>query len=341
MDTHFENALAALSYAGEQDKTALDREKTTAVYYAQDHQFFNTFKELFFIQPIYSEHIKLLNSGFSVFARMPKRSVNRVIYFAQKHKEKTFADLADIADYLSENGILLFVAPKAIGGRSIAEWVIKLFGQGEIISKRHSVVCAVRKSSATIDRNILNIWQSYGQKKIVEGGYFTRAGVFSSERIDQGSKILIETIANEALDKEIADFGAGYGYISKELLNRYSNITKMALYEADYNALELAKENIIDKRSEYHWSDITDYSLAKRFDAVVMNPPFHSGYKKDSAVGEAFIKAAAKALKKDGRLYLVANRKLGYETLLKELFNKTLIMCQKDGYKVIKCHLKQ
>ena len=50
-----------------------------------------------------------------------------------------------------------------------------------------------------------------------------------------------------------------------------------------------------------------------------MNPPFHSGQAADVDLGRAFLTSAAAALKRGGKLFLVANRQLPYESALDDL----------------------
>ena len=47
--------------------------------------------------------------------------------------------------------------------------------------------------------------------KSVEGGYVTRAGVFSADGIDRGSALLASRLPKD-LKGRIADLGAGWGY---------------------------------------------------------------------------------------------------------------------------------
>jgi 16S rRNA (guanine1207-N2)-methyltransferase len=53
-----------------------------------------------------------------------------------------------------------------------------------------------------------------------------------------------------------------------------------------------------------------------------MNPPFHTARAPDPALGAAFIRAAHRGLLPDGVLYMVANRHLPYEPVLKALFRQ-------------------
>ena len=72
----------------------------------------------------------------------------------------------------------------------------------------------------------------------------------------------------------------------------------------------------------------------KDLDFIVSNPPFHEGGGEDKALGQAFIRAAAAALRKSGTLWLVANRHLPYEAILAESFAKVRLVGEGGGYKV-------
>jgi 16S rRNA (guanine1207-N2)-methyltransferase len=64
-----------------------------------------------------------------------------------------------------------------------------------------------------------------------------------------------------------------------------------------------------------HWHDVTT-GLPGPFDAILMNPPFHTGQATDVDLGRAFLKVAFASLKRGGKLLLVANRQLPYEAVL-------------------------
>ena len=89
------------------------------------------------------------------------------------------------------------------------------------------------------------------------------------------------------------------------------------MFEADSRALQCARKNLADSRCEihYHWHDVT-IGLPGIYDAIIMNPPFHTGQTTDVDLGRAFLKSAAAALKRGANLLLVANRQLAYEGVL-------------------------
>jgi 16S rRNA (guanine1207-N2)-methyltransferase len=170
------------------------------------------------------------------------------------------------------------------------------------------------------------------------GSFLSRPGVFAWDRIDAASALLAEHLPGD-LRGEVADLGAGWGYLGLQLLARCPGVAALDLYEADARALELARANLqataVRGPLAFHWHDGAA-GLPRRYDAIVSNPPFHAqGRDERPELGRAFIAAAAAALQPGGRLYLVANRHLPYEAVLDASFGSVRTLAQRDGFKVI------
>lgn len=150
------------------------------------------------------------------------------------------------------------------------------------------------------------------------GEWQTAAGVFSADGPDLGSELLLAALP--ALKGRVADLGAGWGYLSAGVLAKSPDLKELHLVEADAVALDCAKVNVADGRAKFHWADALKPLPGAPYDAVVMNPPFHQSRAADPGLGRGFIAAAAGALTPGGCLWLVANRHLGYDALLSELF---------------------
>jgi len=117
----------------------------------------------------------------------------------------------------------------------------------------------------------------------------------------------------------LADLGAGWGFLAAEVLRRCPAIERLDLFEADARALDCARQNLAPYASKhsisYHWHDLRA-GLSDHYDTIVMNPPFHTGHATNVDLGRAFLLAAIAALNPGGRLFLVANRHLPYESVL-------------------------
>ncbi len=156
--------------------------------------------------------------------------------------------------------------------------------------------------------------------QIVEGGFQTLPGVFSANGPDVGSALLAAALPPD-LKGRIVDLGAGWGYLSRTILDRPS-VQELDVVEAEQDALDCAVVNIADPRARFHWADARTFRPARPAHAVVMNPPFHTGREADVSLGLAFLKAAAGMLVPDGSLWMVSNRHLPYDTSLHTLFKR-------------------
>jgi 16S rRNA (guanine1207-N2)-methyltransferase len=76
--------------------------------------------------------------------------------------------------------------------------------------------------------------------------------------------------------------------------------------------------------------------VAQRYDAIVMNPPFHTGRAAEPGLGQALIAAAARALRKGGTLLMVANRQLPYEADLVKHFARVEKLAQEETFKIFR-----
>ncbi|MBY6121687.1 methyltransferase [Mameliella alba] len=164
-------------------------------------------------------------------------------------------------------------------------------------------------------------------------GDLTAPGIFSADGPDPASQALAKALPS-TLKGRFADLGAGWGWLSRQILARES-VTELHLVEAEKAALDCARENVTDTRAQFHWADATDWTPASALDGVIMNPPFHQGRKADPDIGRAFITSAARILAPHGRLWLVANRHLPYEATLAESFRETTEIGGDNRFKIL------
>jgi len=164
-------------------------------------------------------------------------------------------------------------------------------------------------------------------------GFLTAPGDFSVDGADPGSEMLANALPGR-LPKRMADLGAGWGYLSRAVLSR-DGVSELHLVEAECMALGRARRNVDDPRARFHWADVSSFSVFPPLDGIVTNPPFHSGRRVDLSQGYAFIEAAARLLRRSGRLWLVANRHLPYEPKLRRRFRKSFEITGNGRFKVL------
>lgn len=164
-------------------------------------------------------------------------------------------------------------------------------------------------------------------------GFQTLPGVFSADGPDRGS-VLLAGVLPAKLGSKVADLGAGWGFLAAEILKR-PGVKRLDLVEAEADALDCARVNVTDERARFHWADATGWRPETLLDAVVMNPPFHTGREADAGLGAAFIRAARRMLAPDGSLWLVANRHLPYDAVLAESFLMVQDVAGDGAFRVI------
>lgn len=165
----------------------------------------------------------------------------------------------------------------------------------------------------------------------------TAPGIFSADGVDPASHMLAQALPTD-LPARMADFGAGWGYLSAAILAR-TGPEILHLVEAEHDALAAARRNISDPRAQFHWADATTFTLPDALGGIVMNPPFHVGRDARPDLGLAFIAAAARALGTRGQLWLVANRHLPYEPALTQRFTHLTVLAEDTRFRV--WHAKQ
>jgi 16S rRNA (guanine1207-N2)-methyltransferase len=164
------------------------------------------------------------------------------------------------------------------GARSGEADMQRLLGPVHNLSKHHCRVFWATLREETLNRTLLEEWlQLDAPRPIADGRFVSRPGVFAWDRIDAASELLVAHLPND-LTGRVADLGAGFGYLSAEVLARCPRVTSLDLYEADARALELARSNLSNANEaapkvDYFWHDVTA-GLPHRYDAIVMNPPF-------------------------------------------------------------------
>jgi len=234
--------------------------------------------------------------------------------------------LAQALRVLAPGGRLTALAPKDKGGTRLAKELDALGCAPRESARRHHRFCdAVRPDRP----EGLEAAIAAGAPQIAPAlGLWSQPGVFSWDRADPGSALLLRNLP--PLAGVGADFGCGVGVLARAVLQTPA-VRRLSLIDIDRRAVEAARRNIDDVRADFAWRDLRAGGAGlETLDFVVMNPPFHDRGEEDRGLGAAFIRAAASALKPKGVCWLVANRHLPYEALL----TPARQVVQADGYKV-------
>jgi 16S rRNA (guanine1207-N2)-methyltransferase len=245
-----------------------------------------------------------------------------------KHKEENFANIARGWSLLEPGGTLACAGANDDGAASLEKQVRKAFGLDDTLSKFHSRVFWLTRN----EKEPPSYWCGLGRLQPVgDSSWLSKPGIFSWDRVDDGSALLARHLPAD-LAGHVADFGCGWGYLARQML--HPGVTRLDLIDAEHLALDAARANITDPRASFHWLDLTREPAPARYDAIACNPPFHTGRASTPALGKNVIEAAARALKPGGRFYIVANRGLPYEPILKAHFSSFETLADNNKFRV-------
>ena len=165
----------------------------------------------------------------------------------------------------------------------------------------------------------------------------TDRGVFSSSRIDPGTKYLLQNAPTPDGTVETAlDLGCGYGPIARTLVHRFP---KAEIWATDVNsrARLLTEKNVGGLGVNVEHPDNIDDSI--RFDLIWSNPPIRIGKTKLYEMLEIWLQR----LSDDGEAILVVQKHLGADSLAKWLATvpfRVDRLSSKSGYRLLKVTVK-
>ena len=161
-------------------------------------------------------------------------------------------------------------------------------------------------------------------------------GIFSKDSLDDGTRLLLETIAQADLGLKILDLGCGVGPIGL-ILAHLDPKRHVSLTDVNLRALELAKKNAellrVTSQVEIFASDVY-HSIDSTYDSIFTNPPIRAGKK----VTYAIYDGAPSHLNRGGKLIQVIRKKQGAESAYRHLqgiFPQVEVVASHKGYQVI------
>lgn len=278
------------------------------------------------------------DTGLHAAALPPAQGL--VLLSPTRQREAARADAARALAALADGGLLLASIANEAGAKAFESDLRRLCPALEVHSKHKCRVLLARAA----DRELAQIaaWSDLDAARPLDpGGLLSTPllgapGLFAVDRIDAGSALLIEHLPS-TLAGAVADLGSGLGVLSAAALERCPGISSLDLFEASARAVALSRHNLREARVpvHVHGCDVT-LGVAGRYDAVLCNPPFHEGARGLPAIGQAFLRAAADALKPQGEAWIVANAHLPYEAVLAERFDRVDRVAEARGFKLLR-----
>ncbi len=162
----------------------------------------------------------------------------------------------------------------------------------------------------------------------------SEAGVFSRERVDRGTRLLVKHFEVKPADRFL-DLGCGYGVVGV-IAAKLAPEGQVTLVDINQRAVELARENVRGNgigNAEALQGDGFAPVPDRVFDVIALNPPIRAGLR----VVHQLIEQAHDHLAPGGRFYLVGRTRQGVVRIaekMRQVYGMAEEVAKGGGYRL-------
>lgn len=271
-----------------------------------------------------------------------KRSPTAALLFLPRSRDRTRMMLAMLASLLPPGAPLRVVGSKGEGIESAGSQLEEVaVPEGVQVGKHARLLMgrtlpaqggtpAVGGGAPTSLEAFLSVWPlatPSGALRIA-----SLPGVFSHGRLDDGTRLLLDTVPD--LPGPFLDVGCGAGVLGAWYASRGSG--PPTLVDADAMAVESARRTLALNgiEGQVEAGDVFPGASGTPFASIVSNPPFHQGSATDDRVTATLVAGAPSRLARGGTLTLVCNRFLPVPDRLDRTFGGHRILADDGRYRV-------
>jgi len=166
------------------------------------------------------------------------------------------------------------------------------------------------------------------------------ANVFSRERLDLGTRLLLQHLPPTKGPVEVIDLGCGNGILGL-MAARQNPEARLTFIDESYMAIRSASANFLHcgtatQLAGFHLGDgLIDFDSSAA-DLILCNPPFHQSHAIGDSVAMSMFKESARVLRDGGELWVVGNRHLNYHCKLKRWFSCVNIAASNKKFVILK-----
>jgi 16S rRNA (guanine1207-N2)-methyltransferase len=252
-----------------------------------------------------------------------------------RSKAELAMSLEAVAGVLSPGAVLLVYGAKDEGVGSATALIERRFQRVETLAVGgHCRVLRARRDSSLQERaGTLEGWRELHPLDVpgLPEQWVSYPGVFAQGHLDQGTNLLLQALPGMGVGDRVLDFGCGSGIVGAALLQASPGV-QLHLLDVDSVALEAARENVPE--GSIFLGDGLAAVQGNSYEAILTNPPFHRGKEEDPGMIRALILESPSVLSKDGRLVLVAQKRLRLEEALRESFKTVSSPAEGAGFRI-------
>ncbi len=166
------------------------------------------------------------------------------------------------------------------------------------------------------------------------------AAVFSRASLDIGTRLLLEHLPESTGAQTIIDMGCGNGVIGILTAEKNPN-AKLVFTDESFMAVASAQENFDTifgqtREAEFHVDNCLEKQPDNSAEVILTNPPFHQQSTIATHIARQMFSDSKRVLKQGGKLWVIANRHLGYEQLLKRMYGSCITVAANKKFVVLR-----
>ncbi|MEU8620412.1 methyltransferase [Streptomyces sp. NPDC048623] len=167
-----------------------------------------------------------------------------------------------------------------------------------------------------------------------------QAGVFCADRLDIGTRFLLQHLPAGLGAARVVDLGCGNGVVGLAVALA-EPAAELLFTDESYQAVASAEENFRThagegRKAEFAVADGLADAAPGSVDLVLNNPPFHSHQATTDHTARRMFADARRALRPGGELWVVGNRHLGYHVTLRRIFGNSELVASDPKFVVLR-----
>ncbi len=171
------------------------------------------------------------------------------------------------------------------------------------------------------------------------------ANVFARERLDIGTRFILQHLPVTEGELDIVDLGCGNGVLGL-MAARQNPQARIHFVDESYMAIDSARININQPglaadRASFHCGDGLTEFADDSADLVLCNPPFHQQHSIVDSVALSMFKQSARVLRAGGELWVIGNRHLGYHKKLRRWFPRVELVASNPRFVILRAQVIQ
>ena len=284
-----------------------------------------------------SHHLDLKLCSYEDLANQLPNECRDFFIRVSKSRSLTRHWINCLSEALPIGGRLHIAGGKKEGTRNYIDGARKLLNDNSAhIHHKNILQASLTKqkhiTSTLVDKNFTEL------VNVTDGelNFQTRPGIFGWNKIDKGSRLLVDTVRSNALiqdNNNVLDLGCGYGYLSIALAQVVdasftatdNHLTALSVCQSNFDNLGIRGVTLADNCGD---------SINKKYDLVVCNPPFHTGFSVDDSLLSRFLHTASVCLEISGEAVFVVNSFIDLPQIAQQYFSDCERLIAADGFSV-------